>query len=293
LIAAIWIIALGAVGGGGVWWYQSFGPGAFTTVPAVVGKDSATASSLLTTAGLTIDSTEAFDHTIAADQIVSSEPEPGARIRKDGTVSIVISKGQDLVEVPDALVGMAQADAIAALKAAQLVPTFAAAQYSDTVAADTVISVDHESGARVERNSPVTLTLSQGPEPVSIPDVTLKSPEDAATTLEKSGLKSARADDAFSDTVPANQVISQSPVAGSAGHRTDTVTITVSKGQEMIEVPNLFGKPFDDASQTLKALGFDVKRENFQGGRLGLVWSQSVAGGTTAPRGSTITLTVA
>ncbi len=87
-------------------------------------------------------------------------------------------------------------------------------------------------------------------------------------------------------------MVSQSPEAGTDAHRTDTVTVQVSKGPELIEVPNVERMSFADAEKTLTDLGFVVKRETSWGGFIGQVVDQSVDAGQTAPKGSTITLTV-
>ncbi|CAM5293609.1 non-specific serine/threonine protein kinase OS=Streptomyces violarus OX=67380 GN=FHS41_005802 PE=4 SV=1 [Streptomyces violarus] len=71
------------------------------------------------------------------------------------------------------------------------------------------------------------------------------------------------------------------------------MTLTLSKGPEMVEVPDVVGDSVDDAKTELEAAGFEVDEDR---GLLGLfgdtVKSQSVEGGETAPKGSTITITI-
>ncbi len=71
------------------------------------------------------------------------------------------------------------------------------------------------------------------------------------------------------------------------------MTLTLSKGPEMIEVPDVVGDSVDDARDALEAAGFEVDEDR---GLLGLfgdtVKKQSVAGGDRAPKGSTITITI-
>ena len=71
------------------------------------------------------------------------------------------------------------------------------------------------------------------------------------------------------------------------------MTLTVSKGPEMIEVPDVVGDSVDDAKRKLKDAGFEVDEDR---GLLGLfgdtVKEQSVDGGDTAPKGSTIKITI-
>ena len=86
--------------------------------------------------------------------------------------------------------------------------------------------------------------------------------------------------------------MAQDPAPGTAGFRGDTVTITVSQGPPLVEVPNLVGQQFADARAALERLGFAVVREDVLGGFFGTVRSQDATPGSTLPKGSTITLAV-
>lgn len=89
------------------------------------------------------------------------------------------------------------------------------------------------------------------------------------------------------------QVARQSPEPDTQAAEGDTITLTISKGPEMIEVPDVTGDSVDDAKTALEGAGFQVEEDR---GLLGLfgdtVKKQSVEGGDTAPKGSTITITI-
>jgi serine/threonine-protein kinase len=70
------------------------------------------------------------------------------------------------------------------------------------------------------------------------------------------------------------------------------VTLVVSKGPQLVVVPDVFGRQEREARSQLEGLGFTVKVDRFAGGPFGTVTLQSVPAGTKAPKGSTITLTV-
>ncbi len=109
--------------------------------------------------------------------------------------------------------------------------------------------------------------------------------------LKAVGLVAAVAPErANSLTVPNGSVISQTPASGNlkAG---DTVTLTVSKGPRLVEVPNLVGKQVAAATKALEDLGFKVTVEKLLGGFFGTVRFQTPDGGQT-PEGSTIVLQV-
>ena len=88
-------------------------------------------------------------------------------------------------------------------------------------------------------------------------------------------------------------MISMDPPAGTTLHTGDTVSLVVSKGPELVEVPSVRGQGVDDATAKLEDVGFEVETRNADGSLgLGFVWSQSPAGGAKVAPGSTITLSL-
>jgi eukaryotic-like serine/threonine-protein kinase len=294
----IWasVVALLLVGvGASAWWYVTAGPGAYTTVPQVADEAQDVATTILTGHGLKPAPVQAFDHTVAAGFVVGTTPAEGSRIRKDGTVTVTVSKGQDLVAVPDKLVGAQQADAEAALTAAVLKATYVVGKhYSDTAPLGAVIAASAKPGDQLERSSEVQLTVSDGPAPVTIVSVVGATQDEASKQLDSLGLKVALTP-AFSDTVPAGRVISQDPLPQAEGHhRGDTVTLTISQGQELFDVPDVNHQGLAAATKTLEDAGFKVKTQKASAYfGLGFVVGQDPAAGVkVAPKGATITLTI-
>ena len=297
-----WVVAavllLGVVGGG-TWWYLAVGPGAYTTVPTVSDLAEDEALAALDSAGLGSDVVRAFDDAVPSGDVVSADPGDGERVRKDGTVTLTVSKGVDLVAMPaDPLIGMMQADAEAALTAAGLDAGYVDGDHwDDSAAIGAVLAVTDADGNPVEpgqslkRGSTVLLTLSDGPEPVRIVSVVGATLDEATAQLQALGLVVAP-EEAFSDTVEAGRVIAQSPEGGAQGKRTDTVTLQVSKGPETVAMPNLTGKQYAEAAAALEALGLKAERRNILGGLFGTVRDQSVPADQQVAKGTTITLTV-
>ncbi|MBO3084179.1 Stk1 family PASTA domain-containing Ser/Thr kinase [Cellulomonas fengjieae] len=298
-----WIIALAVLAallGGGVWWYLQQGPGAYTTVPTIIGQDATEATAILERAGLGADPTSAFDAEAPINTVFATDPAQGDRIRKDGTVSFTVSKGPDYVPVPEGVVGELQAAAEAALTAAGLEAQYTEPDFSDTVANGHIISATLPDGSPAEpgvqaiRGMEVTLTVSSGRAPVTITSVVGMSVDDATGQLEADALTLAPTE-VFSDTVAAGLIIDQSPAAGAKGHRGDTIAVNVSKGPEMLALPSTYGQNVKNATAALEAAGFVVKVEHPQGiSPLNIVYSQKPEGGDgkTAPKGSTITIYV-
>lgn len=291
------VLLLAAIGGG-TWWYAAVGPGAYTTVPELALLTEEEALDRLTAEGLDSDVVQAFDDVVPAGSVVSSDPGDGDRVRKDGTVTLTVSRGVDLVTMPAGIVGAMQADAEAALADADLGVDYVEGEHWDDVAALGQVlkatdedGVDLADGTPVKRGATVLLTVSDGPAPVTIVNVVGASRDQATQQLESIGLKVV-AEEAFSDTVPAGDVIAQAPEGSTEAHRGDTVTLQVSKGPETVPMPNLVGKQYGEAAAALEALGLKPERQNVLGGLFGTVRDQSVPENQAVPKGSTITLTV-
>ena len=283
------LLALLLLGGGGVGWYTLFGPGSMTIVPAVIGSLSADAEQTLTKSELRPAVQEVFSETKPKGVVLDANPKPGDEVSKNSTVTLSVSKGPERYAVP-ALVGKAQTEAAPLLQATKLTLGKTTKAYSETVAAGKILSTDPKPGNQLKKGTAVNITVSQGKQPIPVPDLRGLTRDQAVAKLKGLGLVSAEADQVNSDTVPKGQVISQSPASGTL-FKGQTVTITVSKGPVMVDVPDLTGSSEKDARQTLKKLGFKVSVEYVLGSPiLDLVRGQSAIG--PAPKGSTITISV-
>ncbi|GAA4048179.1 Stk1 family PASTA domain-containing Ser/Thr kinase [Streptomyces shaanxiensis] len=286
IVAAV-LLALGL--GVGIWYINS---GQFTKVPPLLSKTEAQAKDRLEDAGLELGKVErSYSDTVERGTVISTDPGSGARIRHNDSVNLVISAGPETVKVPD-LEGYKLDKARSVLKDSGLEPGMVNRTFSDDVPRGFVISSDPGNGTKVRSGSAVALTVSKG-SPVDIPDVTGESLADARAELAEAGLKVKVASARVNSDFDAGQVAQQSPANGRQAAEGDTVTLTLSKGPEMIEVPDVVGDNVDDATAELKAAGFEVDEDR---GLLGLfgdtVKKQSVDGGETAPKGSTITITI-
>ncbi|MFQ6143020.1 Stk1 family PASTA domain-containing Ser/Thr kinase [Streptomyces seoulensis] len=286
LVAAV-LLVLGV--GGGVWYINS---GQFTQVPPVLGKTEEQARTRLDGAGLKVKGVEhAYSDTVRRGTIISTDPKVGARIRSHDAVRLTLSDGPETVRVPD-LKGMALDKARARLKKEGLEPGMVSREFSDDVDKGSVIGTEPGAGTDRRAGSAIALTVSKG-RPVDVPDVTGEDLDQARSDLADAGLKVRVAAERVNSEDEAGQVARQSPGAGGRAAEGDTITLTVSKGPEMVEVPDVTGDSVDDAKKTLEDAGFKVDEDR---GLLGLfgdtVKKQSVDGGDRAPKGSTITLTI-
>jgi serine/threonine-protein kinase len=158
------------------------------------------------------------------------------------------------------------------------------------VAEGRVIASDPKVGTTLRPSAAVDLIVSKGPRPIRIGNWVGKDAADAKQQLETRGLVVEDSQQDYSDTVPEGAVISQSPRGGFlfAG---ETVTFVVSRGPELVEVPNVLAHGVDDATAELEGLGFKVRVDHASGYLgLGYVFSTDPGRGSMVPKGSTITL---
>lgn len=276
-------------------WYLIAGPGSYLTVPeGITGVAVVDAQNTLQVAGIGNKVNEVNDDVVAAGQVISATPGPGNQIKKDEVVVLVVSLGPVMYAIPAGLVGMDVAEATRALEANKITVAEPVSEYYDDVPAGQVTAISTGDATHIRHDESVTLTVSGGPAPVVIPDVLNATAEDARTTLEGMGLVYAESEAEYSDSVPEGAVISQTPTGGSDAHRTDTVTVTISKGRAPVEVPeDYYGQNANAAKAKLEALGFVVTIEKVYPVILfNLVASQSAEKGEVLPYGSEIILRV-
>ncbi|WP_309096846.1 Stk1 family PASTA domain-containing Ser/Thr kinase [Streptomyces sp.] len=286
VVAVLLVLGLGT----GIWYINS---GQFTEVPPLLAKTQAQAEDRLADAGLELGKVEhAHSDTVERGQVISSDPEAGTRIRGNDAVSITVSDGPETVRVP-ALAGRKLAEARSLLKQDGLEPGMVTRAFSEDVPRGSVVSARPADGTKVRAGTAVALVVSKG-SPIDVPDVTGDDEADARAELEDAGLKVRIATERVNSAeFDKGRVVKQSPNAGGRAAEGDTVTLTLSKGPEMIQVPDVVGDSVDEARQALEGAGFQVDEDR---GLLGLfgdtVKGQSVEGGETAPKGSTITIEI-
>jgi eukaryotic-like serine/threonine-protein kinase len=281
-LAVLLVAALGV----GAWW---FGFARYTSTPGVLGLTEQAAAARLKTAGLeTKVGAPAYSDTVAAGHVMRTDPAAGDRVLDGHAVTITLSKGVEQYQLPD-LAGKTLDEAQDALLAIKMSYGKGVGRWSDTVPKGQVIRTDPAAGATLRPGTSVDVWVSKGRQPVQVADWTGKDADDAKAALEQAGLK-VETDEQYDDDVPAGRVISQSPDPGTL-YKGDTVTLLVSRGPHLVEVPSLRAWGQDAATKKLEELGFKVrtaKTDAYIG--LGYVFSTDPGGGSKAPYGSTITL---
>ncbi len=211
------------------------------------------------------------------------------------TKTTASSSDKDKVTVPS-LVGKTEEEAKEALNAVNL-GYKAVKQASSTIPEGKVISQGTTAGTKVNKNTTITLSISSGPDSATVPNVIGIDQVEASNAIESAGFK-VSVKKAYSDTVEAGKVISQSPSASSATTPGATVTITVSEGKEEAKsatVPNVVGLTEADAKAKLAELGIECKvayQSSASNVKEGYVFGQSVKAGDKVAAGATVTINV-
>ena len=263
-------------------------------VPDVTGKTYEEAQKELNKYDLGIHKSTAPSDTVAKGKIISQDPADGKKVKKHTTVNVVISSGEEAktTTIPN-VVGMSEADAEKALQDKNLVVKKGDPVYSDNVEQGEVVSVSPSEGAEVKEGTTVTLVISKGNQPATVPKLTGKSQSDAEAALSQAGL-SGNATEDYSDTVEEGVIISQDTDAGKEVSKGTTIGYVVSKGPKMtvVTVPSILSFDKNAAEKKLKEAGLvpeylgedDSVNEYGQG----QVSYQSISAGTQVEKGTTV-----
>ena len=207
----------------------STGP-APVAVPDVTGMTEAEATVALTDLGLGVGTvTQEASDTVPVGEVISQLPTAGTLVTPGSDVNLVVSAGPAPVTVPD-VVGSLQAAAQTAITAAGLTVGTVTLVSSPTVPLGEVISQAPAAGTLAAEGTAVNLTVSAGPISVTVPDVVDLTEAAATTAITSVGLTVGTITQASSNTVPAGNVISQNPAAGTQVASGAAVALTVSTG---------------------------------------------------------------
>jgi eukaryotic-like serine/threonine-protein kinase len=225
-------------------------------VPRVTGKQLVEARALMERAGFDVQ-TERVQSSQPFDQVVDQDPNGGEEADEGSTVTLEVSGGPGNVLVPP-VERLTEVQAVRELHKAGLEVTIDP-EFSDKVKKDFAIRTVPPEGREVTKGTRVRLLVSQGPEQVTVPDVTGLTRESAEARLGQEGLE-VSADEQESDE-PEGDVISQTPAGGTKVARGETVTIVVSTGRPKVDVPDVVGISEERASARLTGAGLTVARQ--------------------------------
>jgi beta-lactam-binding protein with PASTA domain len=198
-------------------------------MPDIVGKTQAEAESTIAAIGLVTSVKNAVSETVPVGNVISQTPAAGATVARGSTATLTISQGPAPVKVPN-VVGKAQAQAESAITTAGLTVN-ATTSYSETVANGVVISQDPAANTSLARGTTVSIVVSMGRQPITVPNIIGRSQAEAQSAIEGAGLSfGGVTQQYYSDSVPSGAVISQEPAAGGSVQRGTSVSVVLSRG---------------------------------------------------------------
>ncbi|MGV0395215.1 Stk1 family PASTA domain-containing Ser/Thr kinase [Corynebacterium uberis] len=236
------VIAAVAIGG---WW---LGSGRYGDIPQVLGMDTSQATAAVIAAGFTPTTTTRYDNATPKEHVAGIEP--AERAVRGSTVEIQVSLGRPVVPEPSLA---ENADTyLGRLREASLEPQLTPREFSDAVPADHVLSTDPAAGTTVDVGARIAVTVSDGPAPSPVPDVSGLPIEDARAILSAAGFTPASGPAVFDPHQRAGRVSTTDPRPGQPLAHGKTVTLVASTA---IEVPDVSGATADDARSRLGAAG--------------------------------------
>jgi serine/threonine-protein kinase len=165
----------------------SKGPERFA-VPSVSGQSVADATVAITAVNLEVSGTTSkFSSVVTKGMVIGTDPDTGTKLLKGSAVTLVISKGPQPIKVPS-VKGLGAQAAIDKLQSAGFTTVTQVREFSSSVASGKIIKVSPRSGSKQLPEATITLTISDGPPPVIVPNVVGKTKKQAFSALEGVGL---------------------------------------------------------------------------------------------------------
>lgn len=187
--------------------------------------------------------------------ILEQDVKAGDTVKRGSQINVVIAgKGDstsEMVKIPS-VIGKTKSSAKSTLESAGFSVTFEYGDYNNSVAADVVTAQSPSAKKQAAKGSTVTVTLSPGQKPITVPNVVGASQSQAESALAGAGLKYTYADSQYSDTVAAGNVISQTKSGETVAAGT-TITLTLSKGKQEISTNVSKGISYSGEGNVVKA----------------------------------------
>ncbi|HEL1619976.1 TPA: Stk1 family PASTA domain-containing Ser/Thr kinase [Streptococcus suis] len=227
------------------------------TVPDVIGQTLQVATENIEVAGLEVGSvTEEATTEVEEGKVLRTNP--GAQTsRKEGSkIDIVLAKSASIA-LPS-LIGQAKETAQQELENLGLQVRIKE-EFSSKYEAGLVIAMDPNENAVVGKGDIVTITVSKGVAPQTLPNVVSKTESAAIQLLEAAGFLVGTVSQEYHTSIAAGSVISSDPVAGTELPAGTTINLVISKGKELI-MPNFTSGQYtySQARSQLQSLGVNV-----------------------------------
>ena len=224
-------------------------------VPKVVGKTREEAVAELEKLGLLVSVSEAPHPDVPRGQVLSTNPIEGSQLQKGTSITVTVSSGREITDVPD-LTDLSPQDAAAELEKAGLkLNDDIKREHSDTVPEGVIMSQQPAAGSQLSKGSKVSVTVSNGREKVKVPSLEGMNVAQAESILSSLGLQGTTVE--VDSLKPKDEVLA---VAGQGEEvdRGTTVEIRVSNGM-LMKMPKLVRQTPEQAEASLRSQGWTGK----------------------------------
>ncbi|WKK60634.1 Stk1 family PASTA domain-containing Ser/Thr kinase [Corynebacterium sp. P3-F1] len=221
-------------------------------VPKVVGKNRDEAVQELEKLGLQVTVNEAPHPEVPRGQVLSTNPTEGSQLQKGTNITLTVSSGREITDVPD-LTDLSPQDAAAALEKVGLkLADDIKREHSDTVPVGVIMSQEPAAGSQLSKGSKVRVTVSDGREQIQVPSLEGMNAGQAESLLASLGLKATTVE--VDSLKPKDEVLAVAG-QGSEVDRGTTIELRVSNGM-LMKMPKLVRQNWEQAEATLRSQGW-------------------------------------
>lgn len=276
---------LAIFGGAGSGWWFSSGPGGLAAIPDLTGRTLEAAMEALTPLEVLIEQAEENSATVPAGMVSRTDPAAGSRVFKGSNVTVFLSLGPRQLSVPDA-VGLSSGEARTLLGDSGFTVGSVDNFFSPEPTGQ-VLGLSAPVGAILNQGSVLDILVSLGP----LPEVSGLVAEEARALLAELDVRVDETE-VFNNEVTVGSavglVLAKTPLP--EGGR---VTLEISKGPEIVIMPNVVGETIAAAKALLENLGLRVVIDTNQlSSNFGIakVRSQNPTAGSEARVGDSVTI---
>jgi len=268
-IAFAVLVVMALAGGGTVAYNTVLNPSHL--VPDLSGIPEAEARNVLSQYGWTVLVSKERSDVVQKDQIIRTDPAVGASVKKRDSITFFVSEGPTLTALED-FTGLTTDAARVKISELGLVP--ATTELADEVIAiGTVLSWSIpdqptlKAGDTLVKGTTVSLVLSSGPAPRTLPKLVGLSVEEATTMLTELGLTVTNLGESPTLAIGRGRISAQLPGVGEKVPRGSAVLIAVSSGQKQVILPAIYGRTLIVVRERLEKEGLIVGKVSGNGAK--------------------------
>ena len=162
------------------------------------------------------------------------------------------------------VVGGTRQEAISTMEKLGITVKVRKSTFDELVPKGKIISMSPPAGSRLAEGASISVIISKGPERYKVPNLKGATISEATIALANQKLVVGSTQSEFNAKVPKDQIISSAPAPGTLVKKNTEINLIISKGAELVTLPNYVGKSSEQALNELTDSGFDViQQEEF------------------------------